>query len=110
MSSIQSPPQSTCRSNKLKRASGSHRLVFEGGFRVPAMIRWPGKIKPGTRSRRAYRLLRLEQTRQSALERHVYRLARLGSWVLISETWYNMTFVRECVRGQRLRSKLISGA
>ena len=21
--------------------------VFEGGFRVPAMIRWPGKIKPG---------------------------------------------------------------
>jgi arylsulfatase A-like enzyme len=22
--------------------------VFEGGFRVPAMIRWPGKIKPGT--------------------------------------------------------------
>jgi arylsulfatase A-like enzyme len=22
--------------------------VMEGGFRVPAMIRWPGKIKPGT--------------------------------------------------------------
>jgi arylsulfatase len=22
--------------------------AFEGGFRVPAMIRWPGKIKPGT--------------------------------------------------------------
>jgi arylsulfatase A-like enzyme len=22
--------------------------VFEGGFRVPAMIRWPGHIKPGT--------------------------------------------------------------
>jgi arylsulfatase len=22
--------------------------VFEGGFRVPAMIRWPGRIKPGT--------------------------------------------------------------
>jgi len=22
--------------------------VFEGGFRVPAMIRWPGKVKPGT--------------------------------------------------------------
>jgi len=22
--------------------------VFEGGFRVPAMIRWPGKIKPGS--------------------------------------------------------------
>jgi arylsulfatase A-like enzyme len=22
--------------------------VFEGGFRVPAIIRWPGKIKPGT--------------------------------------------------------------
>src|SRR5215472_17288715 len=21
--------------------------VFEGGFRVPAMIRWPGKVKPG---------------------------------------------------------------
>jgi arylsulfatase A-like enzyme len=22
--------------------------AFEGGFRVPAMIRWPGKVKPGT--------------------------------------------------------------
>jgi len=22
--------------------------VFEGGFRVPAIVRWPGKIKPGT--------------------------------------------------------------
>jgi arylsulfatase A-like enzyme len=22
--------------------------VFEGGFRVPCMVRWPGKIKPGT--------------------------------------------------------------
>src|SRR6516165_3648653 len=22
--------------------------VFEGGFRVPAMIRWPGRIQPGT--------------------------------------------------------------
>jgi len=22
--------------------------VFEGGFRVPAIIRWPGKVKPGT--------------------------------------------------------------
>ena len=22
--------------------------VFEGGFRVPAIIRWPGKIKPGS--------------------------------------------------------------
>jgi arylsulfatase len=22
--------------------------IFEGGFRVPAIIRWPGKIKPGT--------------------------------------------------------------
>ena len=22
--------------------------VYEGGFRVPAIIRWPGKIKPGT--------------------------------------------------------------
>ena len=22
--------------------------VFEGGFRVPCIIRWPGKIKPGT--------------------------------------------------------------
>ncbi len=22
--------------------------VFEGGFRVPAIIRWPGHIKPGT--------------------------------------------------------------
>jgi arylsulfatase A-like enzyme len=22
--------------------------IFEGGFRVPAIVRWPGKIKPGT--------------------------------------------------------------
>ena len=22
--------------------------VFEGGFRVPCIARWPGKIKPGT--------------------------------------------------------------
>jgi hypothetical protein len=22
--------------------------TFEGGFRVPAIIRWPGRIKPGT--------------------------------------------------------------
>jgi arylsulfatase A-like enzyme len=22
--------------------------IFEGGFRVPAIIRWPGKVKPGT--------------------------------------------------------------
>src|SRR6201988_2189392 len=22
--------------------------VYEGGFRVPAIIRWPGKVKPGT--------------------------------------------------------------
>ena len=22
--------------------------VFEGGFRVPAIIRWPGHVKPGT--------------------------------------------------------------
>ena len=22
--------------------------VFEGGFRVPCIVRWPGKIKPGT--------------------------------------------------------------
>ena len=22
--------------------------IYEGGFRVPAIIRWPGKIKPGT--------------------------------------------------------------
>jgi arylsulfatase len=27
---------------------GTKGTVFEGGFRVPAIIRWPGKIKPGT--------------------------------------------------------------
>ncbi|MBX3539591.1 MAG: arylsulfatase [Chelatococcus sp.] len=27
---------------------GTKGTVFEGGFRVPAIIRWPGKVKPGT--------------------------------------------------------------
>ncbi|MDY0884670.1 arylsulfatase [Dongia soli] len=27
---------------------GTKGTVFEGGFRVPAIIRWPGKIKPGS--------------------------------------------------------------
>jgi arylsulfatase len=26
---------------------GTKGTVFEGGFRVPAIIRWPGKVKPG---------------------------------------------------------------
>jgi arylsulfatase len=26
----------------------SKGTIYEGGFRVPALIRWPGKIKPGT--------------------------------------------------------------
>jgi len=27
---------------------GTKGTSYEGGFRVPAIIRWPGKIKPGT--------------------------------------------------------------
>jgi arylsulfatase len=27
---------------------GTKGTVFEGGFRVPALIRWPGHVKPGT--------------------------------------------------------------
>jgi arylsulfatase A-like enzyme len=27
---------------------GSKGTIFEGGFRVPAIVRWPGHIKPGT--------------------------------------------------------------
>ena len=27
---------------------GEKNTQWEGGFRVPAMIRWPGVIKPGT--------------------------------------------------------------
>src|SRR5262249_11109667 len=27
---------------------GTKGTIFEGGFRVPCIIRWPGKIKPGT--------------------------------------------------------------
>jgi len=27
---------------------GSKGTIFEGGFRVPAIIRWPGHVKPGT--------------------------------------------------------------
>ena len=27
---------------------GTKGTAFEGGFRVPAIIRWPGKVKPGT--------------------------------------------------------------
>lgn len=29
---------------------GRKRDVYEGGIRVPGIIRWPGKIKPGTKS------------------------------------------------------------
>ena len=29
---------------------GRKRSVYEGGHRVPGIIRWPGKIEPGTRS------------------------------------------------------------
>src|SRR5579862_643630 len=39
------------------------------------------------KSRRSL-LLRLEQARQSTLADHVHRIARLGTWVLINETWY----------------------
>ena len=28
--------------------AGEKNTTWEGGFRVPAMIRWPGKVKPGT--------------------------------------------------------------
>jgi arylsulfatase A-like enzyme len=27
---------------------GTKGTVFEGGFRAPAIVRWPGKVKPGT--------------------------------------------------------------
>ena len=27
---------------------GQKGTVYEGGFRVPCIVRWPGKIKPGT--------------------------------------------------------------
>src|SRR5229473_4079777 len=42
---------------------------------------------------RRYRrsLLRfLEQAHRSAMAHHVHRLARLGSWVLVSEGWYKI--------------------
>ncbi|MEZ5403039.1 MAG: sulfatase-like hydrolase/transferase [Bryobacteraceae bacterium] len=29
---------------------GAKATVFEGGIRVPAVLRWPGKVKPGTKS------------------------------------------------------------
>src|SRR5713226_6697227 len=42
---------------------------------------------------RRYRrsLLRfLEQAHRSAMAHHVHRLAQLGSWVLVSEGWYDL--------------------
>src|SRR5271166_3161277 len=48
-------------------------------------------LEPRLRQLQRHRreLLRgLEQTRGSALEDHVPRTARLGPWVLISESWY----------------------
>ena len=35
-------------------------------------------------------LLRLEQTRRSALAHHVHRPATMGPWVMINESWYNL--------------------
>ncbi|MFN9972730.1 MAG: sulfatase-like hydrolase/transferase, partial [Phycisphaerae bacterium] len=30
---------------------GRKRAVYEGGIRVPGVIRWPGRIRPGSESR-----------------------------------------------------------
>ena len=53
--------------------------IFEGGFRVPCIIRWPGKIKPGTVENGIFsgldwlptlsRRCRKPQHRRAALER-----------------------------------------
>jgi len=44
----------------------------------------------------------LEQARPAALDRHVHRTARLGSQVLISESWYEYRRV-EVITGQKRR-------
>src|ERR1700752_2685350 len=36
-------------------------------------------------------LLRLEQAHRPALDHHVDRLTRMGSWVLINGIWYKVT-------------------
>src|SRR5271165_3924458 len=49
-------------------------------------------VEPSLQILRRHRqplLRRLEQARRSALENHLHRNARLGVWVLISESWYN---------------------
>src|SRR5271165_7103967 len=48
-------------------------------------------VEPSLQILRRHRqplLRRLEQARRSALENHLHRNARLGVWVLISESWY----------------------
>ena len=33
---------------------GEKGTTWEGGFRIPMMVRWPGVIKPGTQYQRAH--------------------------------------------------------
>ncbi len=50
-------------------------------------------VEPGVRLLRRYHrslLLRMEQTRRSALENHVHRPPPMGPRVLISESWYKV--------------------
>jgi arylsulfatase A-like enzyme len=53
------PTQSGARNTPLR---GGKRTAFEGGIRVPAVLRWPARIKPGSRSAQVATVLDLFPT------------------------------------------------
>src|ERR1700752_128005 len=82
-----------------RRATQPHPLAIaaqmpgvEPGREPLAVLARQLALQPGVPFLPCHRrplLLRLEQTRRPALDHHVDRPARMGSWMLINGIWYN---------------------